>query len=155
MKWFWSKSKLGLGWWLFQSYSQTSIHACLNSLFIWRVGEMAQGVKWLLCKCEDLSLNPQDPCKAGHHSVYLLSCAYMTIRWEMATGEMQDICRSARLLCAAPNNRPCLSNKKEEKDWYLRLSCVLLMSILTYALLNPHTNTHPTQKFVKLFKNDT
>ena len=30
-----------------------------------------------------------------------------------------------------------------------------LMSILTYALLNSHTNTHPTQTFVKLFKNDT
>jgi hypothetical protein len=37
---------------------------------------MAQWLKHLICKLEDLSSNPQNPCKAEHCSTYVILYTY-------------------------------------------------------------------------------
>lgn len=75
-------SESGLGGWLFQRYSKSPQSASLKRLCLWRVGERVQWVKRSLREYKSLSLNPQDPRKAGPCGYVCYPHASMRIRWE-------------------------------------------------------------------------
>lgn len=86
--------------------------------------EMAQRAKYLLCKCEDLSSNPQSPCvKAGWSSIHLQpQCSYGEVRSRKTGNSPEALGPASQEYTAANDKRGAVSKVMETEDWHLRLS---------------------------------
>lgn len=93
--------------------------------------------KVLVGKCEKLSLDPQNLCKTGDRSMYLLS----QLSYELETGEFLETWRPSSLAYTSVNNkRPYLKQGKEIIT-NTRLVCqthTTCMPIFTYMNIYIH-----------------
>lgn len=114
-----------------------------------KIREMAQSIKWLAHKHEDLSVDPQPPCKSCH----VQQCLPAILEWGRL--RQKDLWSSEQVslleLVISNSLRKLVLKKKagSNRETYLKLTSDLYMHTnkhlhmhYTHIQINTHINTH-------------